>query len=159
MKPTSIGPFIIGNLPDSRPLDWSSEDSSFRRDLRISVGVPLPRMGLTTFEIGLIEFVTRMGNLLLQAIVFRTSGDPDDFSGELPEIAIRVDEKGAAYFLFDGILEATSHDPLLLLRQLVLLGDAEMLPTISKGGVKAAVSAPMVGIPLGVRSIKQTFLT
>ena len=157
MISTQIGPFSISKITNSASLIWPLKGPDLDGDLPIYITVAVPSLKTAKFEIGLIDFVTSIGGALLKAIVFGSSGEPDDFAGSLPECTLIVKQNGTLIFIFNGVQCVEAFDALSVLRDLILLGDAEMIPIVLAGGISTAMKAPVVGFPLGVRSITMQF--
>lgn len=153
MTSTKIGPFRIAQTDPTQKLIWPLVSPDNDGDISIHVRVETPTLNSYRYELGLIEFVTKFGNMLLQAIVFGHSGPPEDFAGDLPEMTIVVGSDGKAQVSFFGEVTDEYFDALDMLRQTILMGDAELLPIMKNFNLITAVQAPIVGFPLGVRPV------
>jgi hypothetical protein len=149
-----IGPFIISKVDPRASLSWPFLPPDMDGDLPIHISFDIPSLKTAKFQIGLIEFVTSVGGALMQAITFGSSGDPDDFGGLLPELNLEVNTQGRVVVSLLNEGWHGEYDALAMLRELVLLGDSELVPLVSVAEPKLKVSAPTVGITLGVRSTK-----
>jgi hypothetical protein len=161
MKPTTIGPFSLAKANDSANMIWPLQGSDLEGDLMITISLARHTSPPVTYEIGLIEFVQRLFVQLLEAVIFKRSETPESFGVDFPEFTIEVNDNGTARFVFNGVATDTEYDAISLLRETFLLGDAELLPIMSDGDLlmqlKAIASAPILGLPLGVRSKRLLF--